>query len=67
MDEARVVVYDEEYYKSPVFERRLHDLRRIDGNSLKYYLDGFFSVVMNLQNIDVKLHDEDLVITLLWS
>ena len=44
---------------------RLYDLCLEEGNPLKPHLDEFYSVVMDLQNIEVKLDDEHLAIYLL--
>ena len=37
------------------------------SKTLKPHLDEFYSIVMDLQNIDVELDDEDLAIYLLCS
>ena len=46
---------------------RLYDLRLEEGKPLKPPLDEFYSIVMDLQNIDVIIDDEDLAIYLLCS
>ena len=50
-----------------LLKSRLYDLRLEEGKPLKPHLDEFCSIVMDLQNIDVKLDDEDLAIYLLCS
>ena len=50
-----------------LLKSRLYDLRLEEGKSLKPHLDEFYSIVMDLQNIDVKLDDEELAIYLLCS
>lgn len=50
-----------------LLKSKLHDLKLDDGKPLKPYLDEFDSIIMDLQNIDVKLDDEDLAIKLLCS
>ena len=40
---------------------RLYDLRLHKGKPMKPHLDEFYSIVMNLQNIDSKVDDEDLL------
>ena len=45
-----------------LLKSRLHDLRLEEGKPLKPHLDEFYSIVMDLQNIVVKLDDEDLAI-----
>ena len=44
---------------------RLYDLRLQEGMPMKPHLDEFYSIVFDLQNIDVSLHDEDMEILLL--
>ena len=46
---------------------RLYDLLLEEGKPLKPHLDEFYTFVMDLQNIKVKLNDEDLVSYLLCS
>ena len=50
-----------------LLKSRLYDLRLEEGKPLKPHLDEFYSIVMDLQNIDVKLDDKDLAIYLLCS
>lgn len=50
-----------------LLKSRLHDLRLEEGKPLKSYLDEFFSIIMDLQNIDVEIDDEDMAIRLLCS
>ena len=50
-----------------LLKSRLYDLRLEEGKPLKPHLDEFYSIVMDLQNIDVKLDDEDLAIYLSCS
>ena len=50
-----------------LLKSRLYDLLLEEGKPLKPHLDEFYSIVMDLQNIDVKLYDEDLAIYLLCS
>ena len=50
-----------------LLKSRLYDLLLEEGKPLKPHLDEFYSIVMDLQNIDVKLDDEDLAIYLLCS
>ena len=50
-----------------LLKSRLYDLRLEEGKLLKPHLDEFYSIVMDLQNIDVKLDGEDLTIYLLCS
>ena len=45
----------------------LYYLRLEESNSLKFHLDEFYSIVMDLYNNDVKLDNEDLTICLLCS
>ena len=47
-----------------LLKSRLYDLRLKEGNSLKTHLDEFFSIVMDLYKINVKLDNEDLAILL---
>ena len=49
-----------------LLKSRLYDLYLEEGKPLKTHLYEFYSVVMDLQNINVKLDDGDLVIYLLW-
>ena len=44
-----------------------NDLRLLEGKLIKLHLDEFYSIVLDLQNIDVSLDDEDLAILLLCS
>ncbi|XP_048489759.1 uncharacterized protein LOC125491709 [Beta vulgaris subsp. vulgaris] len=46
---------------------RLHDLSLEEGKPLETYLDKFFSIITDWQNIDVEIHDEDVAIRLLCS
>ena len=46
---------------------RLYDLRLQEGKPMKAHLDEFYSIVLDLQNIDISLDDEDLAILLLCS
>ena len=39
----------------------------LEGKLIKLHLDEFYSIVLDLQNIDVSLDDEDLAILLLCS
>ena len=48
-----------------LLKSRLYDLYLEEGKPLKTHLYEFYSVVMDLQNINVKLDDEDLAIYLL--
>lgn len=48
-------------------KRKLHDLRFVEGSSLKSHLDEFDSIVMDLSNLDVTFVDEDLATKLLCS
>ena len=50
-----------------LLKSRLYDLRLEEGKPLKLQRDEFYSVVMDLQNIEFKLDDEDLAIYLLCS
>ena len=50
-----------------LLKSRLYDLRLEEGKPLKPYLDDFYSIVMDLRNIDVEIDDEDLAIFLLCS
>ena len=50
-----------------LLKSRLYVLRLEEGKPLKPHLDEFYSIVMDLQNIDVELDDEDLAIYLLCS
>ena len=45
----------------------LYDLRLQEGKPMKPHLDEFFSIVLDLKNIDVSFDDEDLTILLLCS
>ena len=40
-----------------LLKSRLYDLRLEEGKPLKPQLDEFYSIVMDLQNIEVKLDD----------
>ena len=44
---------------------RLYDLRLEEGKPLKPHLYEFYYIIMDSQNIDVKLDDENLTIYLL--
>ena len=46
---------------------RLYDLRLQEDQPMKPYLDKFYSIVLDLQNIDVSLDYEYLAILLLCS
>ena len=50
-----------------LLKSRLYGLRLEEGKPLISYLDEFYSIVMDLQNIDVKLDEEYLAIYLLCS
>ena len=50
-----------------LLKSRLYELRLEEGKPLKPHLDKYYSIVMDLQNIEVKLDDEDLAIYLLCS
>ena len=50
-----------------LLKSRLYDLRLQEGKPMKPHLDEFYSIIMDLQNIDVKVDDEDLAILLLVS
>ena len=50
-----------------LLKSRLYDPRLEEGKPLKPHLNEFYSIVMDLQNIDVKFDDEDLAIYLLCS
>ena len=50
-----------------LLKSRLYDLRLQEGKAMKPYLDEFYSIIMDLQNIDVKIDDEDFAILLLCS
>ena len=50
-----------------LLKSRLYDLRLQEGKPVKPHLDKFYSIVLDLQNIDVSLDDEDLAILLLCS
>ena len=50
-----------------LLKSRLYDLRLEKGKPLKSHLDEFYSIVMDLQSIKVKLDDEDLAIYLLLT
>jgi LTR polyprotein gag-polypeptide-like protein len=47
-----------------LLKSRLYDLRLQEGKPMKPHLDEFYSIIMDLQNIDVKVDDEDVAI--LW-
>ena len=50
-----------------LLKSRLYDLRLQEGRPMKSHLDEFYSIIIDLQNIDVKVDDEDLPILLLVS
>ena len=50
-----------------LLKSQLYDLRLQEGKLVKNHLDEFYSIVLDLQNIEVSLDDEDLVILLLYS
>ena len=51
-----------------LLKSRLHDLSLEEGKPLESHLDVFFTIIMHLQNIDVKIDDhEDMAIRLLYS
>ena len=49
-----------------LLQSRLHDLSLEEGIPLESQLDELFSIIMNLQNIDVEIDDEDITIRLLY-
>ena len=50
-----------------LLKSRLYDHQLQEGKPVKPHLDDFYSIVLDLQNIDVSLDDEDLAILLLCS
>ena len=50
-----------------LLKSRLYDLRLQEGKPMNSHLYEFYSIIMNLQNIDVKVDDEALAILLLCS
>ena len=50
-----------------LLKSRLYDLRLQEGKPMKPHLDELYSIVLDLQNIEVSLDDEDLTILLLCS
>ena len=50
-----------------LLKSRLYDLRLQEGKPMKPHFDEFYSIILDLQNIDVSLDDEDLVILLSCS
>ena len=50
-----------------LLKSRLYDIRLQEGKPMKLHLDEFYSIIMDLQNIDVKVDYEDLAILLLVS
>ena len=46
---------------------RLHDLSLEEGKPLESPLDEFFSIIMDLQNVDIEIDNEDIFIRLLCS
>lgn len=50
-----------------LLKSQLRDLQLVDGKPVKPHLNKFNFIVMDLQNIEVKLEDEDLAIRLLCS
>ena len=63
----------ESLYMTKTIVNRLHlkqqlfMLRIVEGTSIKSHFDDFSSVIMDLENIDVKIEDEDQVLLLLCS
>ncbi|KAF7815134.1 Retrovirus-related Pol polyprotein from transposon TNT 1-94 [Senna tora] len=47
--------------------KRLYNLRMIEGTMVKSYLDEFNSIIMNLKNVDIKIEDEDQAVIVLCS
>ena len=60
MVEVRVILYDKNVTNRLLLKSRLHDLSLEGGKSLESHLDEFFSIIMDLQKIDVEIDDEDM-------
>ena len=41
-----------------LLKSRLYDFRLQEGKPMKLHLDEFYSIIIDLQNIDVKVDDE---------
>ena len=50
-----------------LLKSRLHALGIGEAKSLESRLDEFFSIIMDMQNIDAEIVDEDMTIRLLYS
>jgi len=50
-----------------VLKQKLHLLRMSESTPLKEHLDTFLSIIMDLENMDVKIDEEDKAIVLLCS
>lgn len=45
------------------FKKMLYNLRMVEGTSVKQYLDEFKLIIMDLENIDIKIESEDQAFT----
>src|SRR4051812_13904260 len=48
-------------------KKRLYTLRMEDGSAVKGHLDAFDSIIMDLENVDIKVDSEDQALILLCS
>ena len=48
-------------------KERLYTIRMVEGTPIQSHLDEFNSIIMDLQNIDIKIEDEDKAVLLVVS
>ena len=48
-------------------KKRLYNLRMVEGTTVKQHLDVFNSIIMDLENIDIKVESEDQALIVLSS
>ena len=50
-----------------VMKHRLHTLNMVEGTSLRTHIDEFTSIIIDLENLEIKYEEEDLALILLRS
>ncbi|KAL6521554.1 hypothetical protein OROGR_018123 [Orobanche gracilis] len=48
-------------------KERLYTIRMVEGTPIQSHLDEFNSIIMDLENLDIKIEDEDKVVLLVVS
>ena len=67
MVKVEITLYDQECYKQLLLKSYLYDPRLQEGKAIKPHLDELYSIVLDIQNIEVSLENEDFFIFLLCS